>query len=57
MDHQLKADRIAAILEELYALPPVPLRHSNPFQLLVAVVLSAQTAILGGVSTWSANPM
>ena len=43
MDHQLKADRIAAILEELYALPPVPLRHSNPFQLLVAVVLSAQT--------------
>jgi endonuclease-3 len=43
MKRQDKADRIAAILDELYAVPPVPLRHNNPFELLVAVMLSAQT--------------
>lgn len=43
MDVQQKADRIATILDELYAVPPVPLRHRDAFQLLVAVLLSAQT--------------
>jgi endonuclease-3 len=38
-----KAARIRAILEELYPVPPVPLAHRDPFTLLVAVVLSAQT--------------
>ena len=38
-----KAKRIGAILDELYPLPPIPLAHEDPFTLLVAVVLSAQT--------------
>ena len=38
-----KAQRIQAILDELFPLPPVPLAHEDPFTLLVAVVLSAQT--------------
>jgi endonuclease-3 len=38
-----KAQRIGAILDELYPLPPIPLAHEDPFTLLVAVVLSAQT--------------
>ncbi|MEM9397019.1 MAG: endonuclease III [Pseudomonadota bacterium] len=41
----LKADRVHFILErlqELYPEPPVPLDHSDPFTLLVAVLLSAQ---------------
>jgi endonuclease-3 len=38
----VKADRIGALLDRLYPLPPVPLRHEDPFTLLVAVVLSAQ---------------
>lgn len=38
-----KAARIAAILDALYPSPPIPLTHEDPFQLLVAVVLSAQT--------------
>lgn len=42
MKRQAKADRIAAILDRLYAVPPVPLRHRDPFELLVAVMLSAQ---------------
>ncbi len=40
-----KAERVAFILErldELYPDPPVPLDHSDPFTLLVAVLLSAQ---------------
>ncbi len=37
-----KAERIQKILEQLYALPPVPLEHADPFSLLVAVLLSAQ---------------
>src|SRR5215467_6494448 len=37
-----KAARIHKILAELYPLPPIPLRHEDPFTLLVAVVLSAQ---------------
>jgi len=31
-----------AILDGLYPEPPIPLRHDDPFTLLVAVVLSAQ---------------
>lgn len=37
-----KAARIHAVLDSLYPTPPVPLAHEDPFQLLVAVVLSAQ---------------
>jgi endonuclease III len=38
-----KARKILAILDELYPSPPIPLRHANPFELLIAVLLSAQT--------------
>jgi endonuclease-3 len=38
-----KAQKIRAILDELYPAPAIPLGHSDPFTLLVAVVLSAQT--------------
>lgn len=38
-----KAARIAATLGQLYPEPPIPLDHQDPFTLLVAVVLSAQT--------------
>lgn len=38
-----KAQKIAAQLQEMYAQPPIPLEHSSPYQLLVAVILSAQT--------------
>ena len=38
-----KAVRIGAILDELYPKPPLPLTHRDPFTLLVAVALSAQT--------------
>lgn len=38
-----KAERIMAMLEELYPETPVPLDHTDPFTLTVAVVLSAQT--------------
>jgi len=37
-----KAARIGTILDRLYPQPPVPLRHADPYTLLVAVVLSAQ---------------
>ena len=38
-----RAARIAAILDERFPAPGIPLDHGDPFQLLVAVVLSAQT--------------
>ncbi|HYX22758.1 MAG TPA: endonuclease III [Thermoanaerobaculia bacterium] len=38
-----KAQRIAGILDRLFPAVDVPLRHQDPFTLLVAVVLSAQT--------------
>jgi endonuclease-3 len=38
-----KARRIAAILRELYPETRIPLAHEDPFTLLVAVVLSAQS--------------
>jgi endonuclease-3 len=37
-----KAERILAILEDLYPTTPIPLDHRDPFTLLVAVLLSAQ---------------
>jgi endonuclease-3 len=40
---QEKADRIGEILDELYPEPPIPLDHTDPYTLLVAVALSAQT--------------
>ncbi len=38
-----KAERIRLQLAELYPAPPIPLDHQDPFTLLVAVALSAQT--------------
>ena len=38
-----KAERVQAILDELYASPPIPLDHRDPYTLLIAVLLSAQT--------------
>jgi endonuclease-3 len=38
-----KAARVQGILSELYPETPVPLDHGDPFTLLVAVLLSAQT--------------
>jgi len=38
-----KADRILEMLDALYRKPPIPLDHQDPFTLLVAVLLSAQT--------------
>ena len=38
-----KAGRISSILQELYPEPPIPLTHDDPYTLLVAVMLSAQT--------------
>lgn len=41
-----KAERIVSMLEELYPETPVPLDHTNTFELLVAVLMSAQTTDL-----------
>ncbi len=38
-----KAQRIGQILDELYPETPIPLDHRDPYTLLVAVALSAQT--------------
>ena len=46
MKRSEKASVIASMLEELYPEIPVPLDHSNPFELLVAVLMSAQTTDL-----------
>jgi endonuclease-3 len=40
---QEKADRIGELLDDLYPETPVPLDHVDPYTLLVAVMLSAQT--------------
>jgi endonuclease-3 len=37
-----KARRIREILDVLYPMPEIPLRHADPYTLLIAVVLSAQ---------------
>ena len=43
MKRRDKAVKIMAILDALHPDPPIPLTHRDPFTLLVAVVLSAQT--------------
>src|ERR1043165_5170163 len=43
MSRREKAKKIGQILDQLYPQPPIPLQHADPFTLLVAVVLSAQT--------------
>ena len=43
MKRMEKAERIGKMLDELYPETPVPLDHSDPYTLLVAVMLSAQT--------------
>ncbi|MGD8318703.1 MAG: endonuclease III, partial [Myxococcales bacterium] len=43
MDRREKAARIGSILDRHYPEPPIPLDHRDPFTLLVAVMLSAQT--------------
>lgn len=42
MKRQEKAEQIQSILDEHFPDPPIPLRHDDPFTLLVAVLLSAQ---------------
>lgn len=42
MKRAQRAELVQTRLAELYPDPPVPLDHSNPFTLLVAVLLSAQ---------------
>ena len=46
MKRKEKAERIQDMLEELYPETPVPLDHETPFQLLIAVLMSAQTTDL-----------
>ena len=46
MKRKEKAERIQKMLEELYPETPVPLDHDTPFQLLIAVLMSAQTTDL-----------
>ena len=46
MKRKEKAERIQAMLEELYPETPVPLDHETPFQLLIAVLMSTQTTDL-----------
>ncbi len=42
MRKQERAEKIGEILDKLYPDPPIPLNHSDPYTLLVAVLLSAQ---------------
>jgi endonuclease-3 len=46
MKRKEKAERIQKMLEDMYPETPVPLDHETPFQLLVAVLMSAQTTDL-----------
>ncbi|HUS29727.1 MAG TPA: endonuclease III [Kofleriaceae bacterium] len=41
-DRKARAAKILATLESLFPTPAIPLDHQDPFQLLVAVILSAQ---------------
>ncbi|HEY5952135.1 MAG TPA: endonuclease III [Kofleriaceae bacterium] len=41
-DRRARAAKILTILDELFPAPAIPLDHGNPFQLLVATILSAQ---------------
>ncbi len=42
MTRKERADYIRRRLDELYPVVPIPLRHSDPYTLLIAVLLSAQ---------------
>lgn len=42
LDRKTRAARIMAILDELFPAPSAPLAHGDPYQLLIAVLLSAQ---------------
>lgn len=42
LDRKARAARIMEILERYHPTPAIPLDHGDPFQLLVAVILSAQ---------------
>lgn len=46
MKRSEKAERITEQLESLYPIIPIPLDHNNSFELLVAVLMSAQTTDL-----------
>ena len=46
MKRSEKAEKILQMLEEYYPETPVPLDHETPFQLLIAVLMSAQTTDL-----------
>lgn len=43
MKRKEKAEKIGEILDRIYPRPPIPLDHEDPFTLLIAVLLSAQT--------------
>ena len=43
MKRKEKAEKIVEILESLYPETPIPLDHNSVFQLLIAVLMSAQT--------------
>ena len=43
MTRKERAEKVGEILDRLYPQPDIPLQHRDPFTLLVAVVLSAQT--------------
>ena len=43
MNRASKSTKIGKILDKLYPKPPIPLNHEDPYTLLVAVMLSAQT--------------
>jgi endonuclease III len=42
MNRKQRAHRIQTILDSLFPNPPIPLKHSDPYTLLIAVLLSAQ---------------
>lgn len=42
MNKKEKAEKIRRILEQLYPTPAIPLKHKDPYTLLIAVLLSAQ---------------
>lgn len=42
MNKKERAHKIQKILNELYPAPPIPLKHKDPYTLLIAVLLSAQ---------------
>jgi len=43
MNHKEKAKQIQKILQDLFPGPKVPLKHKDPYTLLIAVLLSAQS--------------